>query len=105
MINLKTGIDSLTNFKRDTTAFMKRLKKSGAPVVLTVNGKAQVVVQDAESYQRMRQLAAKAEREASIASIREGLADVDAGRTVPAKQALKEIARKYGLREPGAKSK
>ena len=105
MINLKDGIDSLTNFKRQTTAFVKRLKKSGAPVVLTVNGKAQVVVQDAEAYQRMRQLAARAEREASIAAIKEGIADVDAGRTVPAMQALKEIARKHGLPEPGSKSK
>jgi prevent-host-death family protein len=105
MINLKDGIDSLTNFKRQTTAFVKRLKKSGAPVVLTVNGKAQVVVQDAEAYQRMRQLAVRAEREASIAAIKEGIADVEAGRTRPAKQALKEIARKHGLREPGTKPK
>jgi prevent-host-death family protein len=100
MINLKDGIDSLTNFKRDTTAFVKRLKKSGAPVVLTVNGKAQVVVQDAEAYQRMQELAARAEREASIAAIKEGLADIEAGRTVPAREALKEIAKELGLKDP-----
>lgn len=100
MINLKDGIDSLTNFKRETTAFVKRLKKSGAPVVLTVNGKAQVVVQDAEAYQQMRQLAARAEREATIAAIKEGIADVEAGRTVPLKTAFKQIAKKHGLKDP-----
>jgi prevent-host-death family protein len=100
MINLKDGIDSLTNFKRETTAFVKRLKKSGAPVVLTVNGKAKVVVQDAEAYQRMRHLAARAEREATIAAIKEGIADVEAGRTVPLKTAFKRIAKKYGLKDP-----
>ncbi len=100
MINLKDGIDSLTNFKRQTTAFVKRLKKSGAPVVLTVNGKAQVVVQDAEAYQQMRQFAARAEREATIAAIQEGIADVEAGRTVPLKAAFKQISKKYGLKDP-----
>jgi prevent-host-death family protein len=100
MINLKDGIDSMTNFKRDTASFVKRLKKSGAPVVLTVNGKTQVVVQDAEAYQRMRQLAARAEREASIAAIKEGLADIEAGRTVPAREALREIAKELGLKDP-----
>jgi prevent-host-death family protein len=100
MINLKDGIDSLTNFKRQTSAFVKRLKKSGDPVVLTVNGKAQVVVQDAEAYQRMRQLAARAEREASIAAIKEGLADIESGRTVPARDSLKQIAKELGLKDP-----
>jgi len=32
---------------------MKQIKKSGHPLVLTVNGKAEAVVQDAASYQRL----------------------------------------------------
>ena len=47
MLNLKDGIDSLTNFKRQTAEYLDRLQETGEPVVLTVNGKAQVVVQDA----------------------------------------------------------
>jgi prevent-host-death family protein len=50
MINLEKGIDSLTNFKRQTAEYLERLHKTGEPVVLTVNGKAQVVVQDAGAY-------------------------------------------------------
>lgn len=46
MLNIESGIDSLTNFKRQTAEYLARLHESGEPVVLTVNGKAQVVVQD-----------------------------------------------------------
>jgi PHD/YefM family antitoxin component YafN of YafNO toxin-antitoxin module len=102
MINLKDGIDSLTNFKRQSAAFLKRLKKSGDPMVLTVNGKARVVIQDADAYQEMRYWAAKAEREATIAAIKEGLADVEAGRMRPAKDVIREVARKFGLPDPTA---
>jgi hypothetical protein len=46
-------ITSLTNFHRNSTTHCKRLKKSGRPEVLTVNGKAVLVVQDAEAYQQL----------------------------------------------------
>ena len=78
MIDIVKDIDSLSNFKRNTAKYVKRMKKSGAPVVLTVNGKAQVVVQDAESYQRMLELLERAE---AIEGIRKGLEDVENKRT------------------------
>ncbi|MGB7708555.1 MAG: type II toxin-antitoxin system Phd/YefM family antitoxin [Microcoleus sp.] len=53
MINLSKDIHSLTDFKRNTTQFVQRLKQTKHPVVLTVNGKAELVVQDAESYQKL----------------------------------------------------
>lgn len=99
MLNVERGIDSLTNFKRQTGDYLKRLHKTGEPVVLTVNGKAQVVVQDASAYQKLVEAAAKADREETIAAIREGLADVKAGRTKPARAALQALARKYGIPE------
>ena len=46
-------IESLTNFHRNSKTILKRLKRSGRPAVLTVNGKAELVVQDAASYQRL----------------------------------------------------
>lgn len=100
MLNLENGIDSLTNFKRQTAQYLEQLHATGEPVVLTVNGKAQVVVQDAAAYQRLVELAAKADREETVAAIREGLADVAAGRTKPARAALKALAKKYGLDAP-----
>lgn len=97
MIDLENGVDSLTNFKRNTSDFLKQLHSTGSPVVLTVNGKAELVVQDAAAYQKLVELAAKAEREETIQAIREGLADAEAGRVKPARKALKALARKYGI--------
>src|SRR5271155_506619 len=101
MLNLETGIDSLTNFKRQSAEYLQRLHKTGEPVVLTVNGKAQVVVQDAAAYQKLLEAAAKVDREETGGAIREGLADGKAGRTKPAKPALKALAKKYGIRTAG----
>lgn len=97
MLNLENGIDSLTNFKRQTAEYLRQLHESGSPMVLTVNGKAEVVVQDAAAYQRLVELAVRADRDEAVAAIREGLADADAGRVKPARKALKALAKKYGI--------
>lgn len=97
MLNLENGIDSLTNFKRQTADYLRQLHATGSPIVLTVNGKAEVVVQDAAAYQKLVDQAAKADREEAVAAIRAGLADAEAGRVKPARKALKTLARKYGI--------
>jgi prevent-host-death family protein len=91
MLDLAKDIQSLSHFKRNTARVMKRMRKSGNSVVLTVNGKAEVVVQDAGAYQRLLAAAAGAEM---IEFLREAKADADAGRTVPARQFLNSLGRK-----------
>ena len=51
MLNLSRDINSLSNFKRNTTNFIDRLKETKSPLVLTVNGVSELVVQSAEGYQ------------------------------------------------------
>ena len=97
MLHVETDIDSLTNFKRQTATYLKQLRETGTPVVLTVNGKAEVVVQDAAAYRRLVERAAQIERDETVTAIREALADVEAGRTKPARQALKALAKKHGI--------
>ncbi len=97
MSYVETDIESLTNFKRQTATYLKQLRQTGAPVVLTVNGRAEVVVQDAAAYRRLVQRAAQVERDQTVAAIREALADVEAGRTKPARQTLKALAKKHGI--------
>jgi len=46
-------IESLTEFSRNMKANLKRLKRTGRPELLTVNGKAEVVIQSASAYQRL----------------------------------------------------
>jgi PHD/YefM family antitoxin component YafN of YafNO toxin-antitoxin module len=89
------GIDSLTNFKRDTSSILEKLKASGQPLVLTINGKAEVVVQDAASYQ---ELLALAERAEMLEYLQKSKADIDARRMVPARKALENIAKKHKLK-------
>jgi prevent-host-death family protein len=90
MINLK-DIESLTAFKRNTNEYVKKIKKSGNPLVLTVNGKAELVVQDAESYQRMMEILDQAE---TIEAVREGLEAVRQGRTMSLEDFDKEMRKK-----------
>src|ERR671926_363909 len=52
-MKLSRDIMSLSTFKRDSNKVMRQMKKTKEPVVLTVNGKAAAVVQDAESYQKL----------------------------------------------------
>jgi len=44
---------SLTDFARNTKAHLRQLKQSGRAAVLTINGKAQLIVQEAAAYQRL----------------------------------------------------
>jgi prevent-host-death family protein len=97
MLDLESGIDSLTNFKRNTAGYLQQLHQSGAPLVLTVNGRAEVVVQDAAAYQRLLERAARADMAETVTAIQQGLADAAAGRVKPARQALETLARKYGI--------
>lgn len=90
MISLK-DIESLTAFKRNTNEYVKRIKKSGAPLVLTVNGRAELVVQDAESYQRMLELLDRAE---TVEAVRDGLESVRQGRTMSLDEFDREMRKK-----------
>jgi PHD/YefM family antitoxin component YafN of YafNO toxin-antitoxin module len=94
MIDLSQDIHSLSDFKRKTAQFRTRMKKTGNPVVLTINGKAEMIVQDAASYQR---LLDRAERAEMMEFLNESRADIEAGRTRPALEALEELAKKYKL--------
>ncbi|MSQ94062.1 MAG: type II toxin-antitoxin system Phd/YefM family antitoxin [Gemmataceae bacterium] len=94
MIDLSNDIHSLSDFKRKTAKFMTQMKKTGHPVVLTINGKAEMVVQDAASYQRLLELAERAEMKEFL---RKSLDDVEAGRTEPAIEVLEKLARKHKL--------
>ena len=97
MLDIAKDIQSLSHFKRNTADLMKQMKESGNPVVLTVNGKAEIVVQDAAAYQRLIDLAEKAEM---MEFLREAKADADAGRTVPAREFLESLGQQKKANKP-----
>ena len=94
MIDLTEGIDSLTNFKRNTPVFLNRLRESGRPLVLTINGKAKLVVQDAGSYQQLLELIDRLE---AVKGIQRGLHEMKAGKGKALDQVDKEIRKKYRI--------
>jgi prevent-host-death family protein len=93
MLDITRNIQSLTSFRRKSREFLKEMKKSKRPVVLTVNGKAEAVVQDAESYQRLLDSAARAD---VYAAVRQGVDDIVLGRTRPARKVFNELRRRHG---------
>jgi PHD/YefM family antitoxin component YafN of YafNO toxin-antitoxin module len=88
MLDLNRDINSLSNFKRNTPEFIRQLKESGHPVVLTINGKAELVVQDSASYQKLIELADRAER---METLQASIDDMKAGKFIPAADVLAEM--------------
>jgi prevent-host-death family protein len=96
VFDIARDIMSLSDFKRHTTRVMRQMKKSGDPIILTVNGKAEIVVQDAAAYQRLTELAEKARM---LEFLREAKEDADAERTVPAREFLESLGKKKRARK------
>lgn len=93
MIDIRQ-IHSLTDFIRNHKTHVQRLKETHIPEVLTVNGKAELVVLDVESFQEMIK---KIDQIETIAAIKEGLAAAERGEMKPAEQVFAEIRAKYDL--------
>lgn len=94
-IDITKDIQPLTTFRNNSVKFMKRLKKTRRPIILTVNGKPEAVVQSAAEYQRLLDLAAQADSEEGL---RQGLEDIAKGRTRPAREVFAELREEYGIR-------
>ena len=93
-MDITKDIQPMTTFRNHSAAFMKRLRKTKRPVVLTVNGKAAAVLQDAEAYQRLLDIAASAN---PAEGIRQGFLDRTSGQTRPAREVLSGLRAEYGL--------
>jgi prevent-host-death family protein len=94
MLDITNDIQSLTTFRRRSGDFMKQLKKTKRPLVLTVKGKAAAIVQDAEAYQRLLDIAARAD---ATEGIRQGLEDAKHGNVQLAREFFDNFETGHGL--------
>jgi prevent-host-death family protein len=94
MVDITKDIQPLTTFRRRSADFIKQLRKTKRPVVLTVKGRAAAIVQDAAAYQRLLDIAARADAREGI---RQGLEDARTGRTMPIEQFFAEFEAKHGI--------
>ena len=93
-LDITQDIQPLTTFRNNSVKMIRQLKKTGRPIVLTVNGKTEAIVQSAEAYQRLLDIAAEGSVQEAI---RQGREDVAAGRTCPAEEVFNEMRKKYGI--------
>jgi PHD/YefM family antitoxin component YafN of YafNO toxin-antitoxin module len=88
------NIHSLSQFQRNVKHHLKKLKASGKPEVLTVNGHAEVVIQSATAYQKLLDDQALLEK---LRGIRRGLEQAQRGEGRPMRTFLNELAREHGI--------
>jgi PHD/YefM family antitoxin component YafN of YafNO toxin-antitoxin module len=93
MIQL-SDIFPLTHFLRNHKTHVERLHKERRPQVLTINGRAALVVQDAESYQ---QLLERVERAEAIEGIRRGLDELETGKGRSAAEFFGQMQARRGI--------
>lgn len=66
-----SAIKPLTDFLRNSKSHIQTLHATREPAILTVNGEAAIVVQDASSYEKMAALAEQAIQDARLQSAME----------------------------------
>jgi prevent-host-death family protein len=93
MIQLR-DIHALSDFQRNSKDYIRKLKKSGKPAVLTVNGEAEVVIQSAEAYQKLLDGQQLLE---TIRGINRGLDQAKRGEGRPMRALLEELAGEHGI--------
>lgn len=86
--------DSLTHFQENAREIIEQLKSTGQPLVLTVDGEAEVVVQAAEPYRRLLELLDQAD---AVAGIQRGLASMERGEGRPVSEVFEDIRNRYGI--------
>jgi prevent-host-death family protein len=89
-----TSIHALSEFNRNSKGFIQKLKETGKPAVLTVNGQAVVVIQSAEAYQK---LLDDQQFLDSIRGIGRGLEQAKRGEGRSMRALLEELARQRGI--------
>jgi prevent-host-death family protein len=93
MIDLR-DIRSLTDFQRNAKEYVQKMSETKSPLVLTVNGKAALVVQDIESYQEMLE---RIDRIEAVEAIQRAMEEFERGEGRPAREALEELRQKHDI--------
>jgi PHD/YefM family antitoxin component YafN of YafNO toxin-antitoxin module len=90
----RSDTEPLTQVRPNVMEFIRELRKAGQPVVLTINGKAELVVEDVGSLQKLLELVDRLE---TIESIREGMKDIEEGRMLNLEEFKDQVRKKHGI--------
>ncbi len=89
-------VQTLADFQQNPEKFIRQIKENGQPLILTVNGDEEVVVQDAATFRKMMQMIDRME---AIEGIKRGLESMKRGEGKPAEKVFAEIRQKYNIPE------
>ena len=93
-MRLSEDILPLGEFKTQASRVLRQLKESQRPVIITQNGRPAAVLISPQDFDQMR------ERERFMAAVREGLADVEAGRLLDPDEVRRQLDAEFGPLEP-----
>jgi len=94
MLDVAKDIHSLTDFKRNTPSFLDQLRATRRALVLTVNGKAEVAVMSAETFQFVREALDQLD---TLQGIRRGLDQARRGEGVSLEDFDRVMREKHGI--------
>ncbi len=101
MVNIE-NIHSLTDFRRNASNYVEQIKETKAPLVLTVNGEAAVVVQDAHAFQQMLNRLQQLEQELNQLKlenlqqeIQKGINQADRGELLDGEEVMARLQARY----------
>ena len=84
-MGIRKDIRPVTYLKTRAADLLSQVNESHRPVVITQNGRPKAVIQDPESYERMRAALG------IMKLLAQGEADVRAGRVIPQKRLFSEL--------------
>lgn len=90
-MNYKEAIRPITYLKTNATDVLATVTKTRAPMVITHNGVARMVVQDAQSYQNLMQSLSM------LKLVAMGKQQIDEGKTSSAEEVFKSIENRLGI--------
>lgn len=91
MLDIANGIRSLSEFKQNSTEILNYIKKTHNATILTINGRAEAVLLDPQSYQKMIDKIAALE---SANKIKSSLEEMENSQGISAKKAFKKLRQK-----------
>ena len=95
MPNLRVAEDivPLSDFKARASELLKKLAETGAPMVITQNGRAAAVLLSPAEFDTL------TERARFVRAVAEGLADADSGRVVDHQSMVAEVMARYDAQD------
>ena len=88
-VRISENFVPISEFKAQSAGLLRKLKQSGAPLVVTSKGRPAGVLLSPEAYDQL------TEQARFIAAVTEGLADADAGRTHPHSEVVRRVKRRF----------